>query len=284
MSYRKKHVKSKIFRTKPKNSVFKKIRFWIFVLLLIAVFLALYFLLFYHKFQVQSVSVYGNNKVKTEDLQNIALDNSVAVLFNFWNIKIVSASIFLADSNKISQDIIENFPTIKTVVVQKNIPNVLSIIITEREPLGAYCPLNNTNGCFAIDNGGVAFEKLQHVPTDATIVRQINGDSQIALGEKVVNQGLIDAIYRIKRFLEDNFHINVQQALIASEYRLNVSTNQNWQVYFDISSNYDMGSQLTKLNLLLDGGISSDSMKSLRYIDLRPKDRAIVCDNNTCGK
>ena len=63
-----------------------------------------------------------------------------------------------------------------------------------------------------------------------------------------------------------------------------MNTSKNWQIYFDLSSDSDINSQLTKLNLLLNGGISADDMKNLHYIDFRPKDRAIICDNATCGE
>ena len=64
-------------------------------------------------------------------------------------------------------------------------------------------------------------------------------------------------------------------------------TGKNWQIYFDLSPGSDTNSQITELNLLLSNKISTGPegypRKKLRYIDLRPKDRAIICDNSTCG-
>jgi hypothetical protein len=84
--------------------------------------------------------------------------------------------------------------------------------------------------------------------------------------------------------LKDNFQINLEEALVTSPLRLDVNTSENWRIYFDLGPDSDINLQLTKLNLLLNGGISTASRKTLRYIDLRPKDRAIICDNNTCGQ
>jgi hypothetical protein len=114
-------------------------------------------------------------------------------------------------------------------------------------------------------------------------VRQTISNGQVFVGEKVVSQNIINAIYEIQKNLQDNFHINLAEAMITSPIRLDINTGQKWKIYFDLSSGSDISSQLNKLNSLLSGGISADSMKNLRYIDLRPKDRAIVCDNNTCG-
>jgi hypothetical protein len=102
-------------------------------------------------------------------------------------------------------------------------------------------------------------------------------------GEDVVAQNIINAISKIQKSLKDNFQIDLKEALVASSVRLNVTTSENWQIYFDLSPESDINLQLTKLNLLLNGGMSADSRKNLRYIDLRPQDRAIICDNKTCG-
>jgi hypothetical protein len=90
-------------------------------------------------------------------------------------------------------------------------------------------------------------------------------------------------IYKIQKLLKDNFQIDLKEVALTSPIRLNVITQENWKVYFHIEENLNIDSQLVKLNLLLDGGISDLSRSNLRYIDLRPEDRAIVCDNNTCG-
>lgn len=72
--------------------------------------------------------------------------------------------------------------------------------------------------------------------------------------------------------------------MVASSIRIDVKTDKNWKIYFDLNETSDINLQLTKLNLLLGGGMTDTEKSNLRYIDLRPKDRAIICDNSTCGK
>ena len=282
MSYRKKHIKNKIHKIKPKKSIFRKLWFWYAILFLTVILTGFYFFLFYSGLQLKYVVISGNNKVTTQDLRDVVSRYSTTGLINFWNIKINSKSIFLINDNEIYDKIISEYPDIENVKINKNLPQTLTLDITERNPVGDYCSINNQ--CFLIDNTGVIFEPTPLVQSNVFIVRQNIENTLIYPGEKIVSQSVMDSIYKIKKNLNDNFQIDVTEALIVSQLRLNVITNQNWKIYFDISSDYDIDSQLTKLDSLLGGGLSPASKKNLIYIDLRPKDRAIVCDNNTCGK
>jgi cell division septal protein FtsQ len=281
MSYRERHIKNKIHGARPQKSIFKKLWFWILILIMVIALASGYFLFFYPYFQLKNIVISGNDKVKTEDLQALAWKDSNTSLLNFWNIKIGTESIFLINDNKINKDILEKFPAIGQLKINKTLPQTLILGVTERKPLGVYC--TQVQQCFLIDNNGIIFEPLAATPVDATIVRQTVENSNIFTGEGVVAQNIISAIAQIQKNLKDNFQINLKQALITSPVRLNIDTGENWQIYFDLTPGSDINSQLTELTLLLNGGISKDTQKNLRYIDLRPKDRAIICDNSTCG-
>lgn len=283
MPYRRKHVKSKVHRIMPRRSIFRRLWFWITILLLIIISAIAYFALFYSGFQLENVAIFGNANVKTQDLQTIVFEYATTGLINFWNIKITSRSVFLINEEKISNDILKRFIIIGQAKVNKILPQTIILDIAERETLGVFC--SNTEQCFLIDGNGITFAKINPELLDANypIVRQSIENNQIFTGEEVVAQNIISAISKIQKSLKDNFQIDLKEALITSPVRLNITTNENWQIYFDLSSGSDIGSQLTKLGLLLNGGISADDRKNLRYIDLRPKDRAIICDNKTCG-
>jgi len=293
MSYRKRHVKYKIHRIKPKISIFKRLWFWIAILILIIISFAAYFALFYSGFQLKNVVISGNVKVKTQDLQSIVSKYAATGLINFWDIKITSGSIFLINEDRIKNDILEKFPEIEKLTIAKNFPQTLTLDVAERKPLGVFC--DNNDNCFLIDQNGVVFEPIataqevdilrlsQGECCKMSIVRQSAENGQVFAGQQVVPQDVTSAIAKIQKSLKDNFQIDIKEALIASSMRLNITTNENWQIYFDSSSGSDINLQITKLDLLLNGGMSAASRKNLRYIDLRPKDRAIICDNSTCG-
>jgi len=276
MSYRKKHIKSKIHKIRPKKSILKRPWFWIILLLLIIISSACYLLLFYSGIQVKNIIILGNQKVAASDIENLVssdINNKILGLFD-------SRSIFLINSDKLNKEILGKFPIIQSVKINKNLPQTLILNIAERKPVGVYC--QNNNQCFSIDENGIIFEQSS-ASSDNLTIEKTSENSQASLGQMAVAKNVIDLILKVDKNLKDNFQTDIKTAMIASSERLNIETNENWQIYFDLNPDSDINSQLIKLNLLLTNGISADSRKNLRYIDLRPKDRAVVCDNMECG-
>jgi len=284
----KSHIKSKIHRIKQKKSIFAKLWFWIAILLLIVVSSVLYFLLFYSGIQVKNIIVLGNQKVISKDIENLVSGNINIKIFGIGSWEIDSKSIFLTDSDKIDKEILEKFPLIGNVSINKNLPQTLIINVEERKPIGVFCPQTNSGqadkSCFSIDGKGVIFEPLAAIPAGATIVRQVLENNQVFSGEEVIAKNIITAISDIQKNLKDNFQINLDEVLVTSPLRLDANTNEGWHIYFDLGPDSDINSQLKKLDLLLNGGISAASRKNLRYINLTPENKAIVCDNSTCAK
>lgn len=281
MSYRKIHVKNKIGRIKPKEYVFKKPWFWICFLAVIFIAAGLYFTLFYNGLFVKNINISGNQRVGTQELYDFVWQKANTGLVELGPVNITTKSILLVNKDKLSKDILGKFPIIEKINLRKDFPQTLVLGIEERKPIGVYCDANNR--CFLIDQNGVVFEAVSSAPENTTIVRQALEGGQVFTGEEVVSRNIIDAIYKIQKNLKDKFSINLDEALVTSPIRLNIRTSGNWQIYFDLESAAAIELQITKLNLLLEGGISEESRNNLRYIDLRPKDRAIICDNSTCG-
>jgi len=248
VSYRKHHVKNKIKQIKPKKRFYKKPRFWIFSLFLIIFFGAAYFILFYSEFQIANISVAGNEKIKTQEIQNIA---------NYNINKNISRSIFLIDEKKLEKNILSQFLAIEKVSAKKQFPKTMILNITERTPLGIFCSKN----CSLFDENGVAFE---------TVDKEIDGFS-VLRGDKI-NKNIAQAFNKIKKNFQENFQINVKETILLNSLRLDVKTSEGWEAYFDLSS--DINLQITKLNALLKGDLSQETRKNIQYIDLRFKDRA----------
>ena len=92
------------------------------------------------------------------------------------------------------------------------------------------------------------------------------------IGEKVIEEDIINIILKIKKGLEDNLQISVEEAIISSPLRLDIKTSEKWKIYFNLGSDIDM--QVIRMNLLLSKEIPADARKNLEYIDLRFKDGA----------
>lgn len=272
MSYRKSHIKSSIRRIKPKKSILKSKWLWISVLILIVVSVALYFLLFYSKVQVANIVVSGNQKVASEDIISLVSDDI--------NNKF-SRSIFLVDPDKLEKELSAKFPEIESVKVNRKFFQSIEVGIIERAPVAVFCPLIGETGCYFMDASGIIFESAPEVPHGRLIVRQMTGGSQVSEGKASIDKNIMDSVLKIEKDLKDNFQIDLKEALVRSLIRLDVSTSESWKIYFDTSS--DINLQITKLNLLLSNEISESQRKNLRYINLIPESKAIICDNPTCG-
>lgn len=280
-SYRKNSIKSKIDRVKPKKSILKKLWFWVSCFSVIVLIAIVYFLLFFSHIQVANINISGNQKVDTEEIKNVILKdiNFNIISIGGWNVN--SKSMLLVDEKKISKDILSRFFVVETVKIARKLPQSLEVLITERKPVGVFCEANN---CFYIDQNGEIFEGVRTIQDGILIVRQSGKNlATIKEGDIVIERDIINKLSKIQENMKANFQINLVSALINESSRLNVVTENGWKIYFDLSSGSDINSQITKLNSLLGGGISDSSMNHLYYIDLRPNDRAIVCDNATCA-
>lgn len=273
-SYRKKHVKNKIYKIKPKKSIFKKLWFWLLVLVLVLVLLSSYLLLFYQGLQVESIFISGNQKVKTYDLEEIISGKINIKLIDLGFLKLSTKSILLINPKKINQEILVQFPVIKTISINKKYPKTLMLSINERKPIGVYCAGDTTEEYFLIDEDGIIFEKLDLMPDNTTIVRQTFKSGNVFTGKEVVSSNVIRAITEIQKNLKDNFQIDLKEVFVVSPLRMNVTINEGWQIYFSLDPDSNINTQLVKLNLLLSGEIPLENRKNLEYIDLRFKDRA----------
>ena len=284
MSYRKRHIKSKHLLTRPKKSIFKMLWFWISILILLVILSISYLIIFYSGFQIKNIVISGNNKVNAQDLQNIISNHANTGLINIGSAKVTSRSIFLVNNENINKDILKGFPIIEKLTINKKFPQTLIVGVKERAPIGVFCTSDVNSNCFLIDQNGVIFSQLTVPAEGATIIKNIIGNNTVSAGDKVIGQNIINVIYKIQETLKNNYKINLKEALVTSPIRLEADTSENWNIYFDLSSGSDIDSQLKKLDLLLTKNFPADKRNSLRYINLIPKDRAIVCDNNVCGK
>ncbi len=282
MSYRKKHIKSKIHKIKPKHSILRRPVFWILFLFLIIILFAFYIFIFYSGLQVKNVIISGNEKAQSKDIEDFIFGNVDKIFLEAGNLKLTSKNIFLVNTDDLSKKVLKKFSIIKKLKIDKKLPQTLLLGVEERKPLGIFCnnflagpkgyPEAEKEECFLIDENGVIFEPIFQAPKNVTVVRQALGEKNVFTGEEVIAKNIMSAISKIKNSLKDNFQINVEEALISNPFKINIKTNENWEIYFDLDS--DINLQIAKMNLILKKEISAENRKNLQYIDLRFKDRA----------
>jgi cell division septal protein FtsQ len=272
-SYRKKHVRHKLHKIKPKKPLVKSKLFWFLILTTLLFLIITYFLFFFAGLQVSSATVSGNKKIESDKLEDFVLSASNTKLVDFGFLKLNTKNILLENTSRISNEIITQFPRIETATVRKVFPKALAVDIVEREPIGTYCQ-NDVSECFLLDQNGVVFEPISNYAEISTSIKQVSNNNHIYLGQQVMERNIAMTIYKVQKNLQDNFQINLKEAFITSPLRMDVITSENWEIYFNMDSEYSIDSQLLKLDLLLKGEITEDIRPTLQYIDLRFKDRA----------
>ena len=143
-----KKLKRKRHRAKPKWSIIKNPLFWFSLLFLIIVSVGLYFFIFFGKIQLTDIKIFGNEKVSTNELKSI-----VSAQINRKILWKNSKSIFLARKSKIINEVLNRFPEISEVKIEKDFPNTLILEIKERKPFAVFCSpdIEDSEKCFFLD-------------------------------------------------------------------------------------------------------------------------------------
>ncbi len=239
----------------------KKKRVKIFLsFFLISVFLGLliYFLFFSDFFCLDNILVSGATKGIRDGVYLFAKAENQRKKLYFFN-----DNILLIDPKLIKQKSLKYFPSIEEIRVIKEYPDILKVLVREREEVAYTC---FSEGCFLLDENGIVFEKISE---EKSSLLKIEGDQlneDFNLGEEIINSEFFSKILNFYSKLKD-LELEVEKLVIVSEERVNVVTKEGWQIYFDPQK--DIQWQFTKLEIVLKEHLSLEERKKLEYIELR---------------
>ncbi len=252
----------KPYRVRRKKSPLRFLKnrfFWFSILILGFIGGVFYFVFFYQKIQIREIKVYGNQLVSPQDIQKLTEEKIIHKIL-FFN----SKSIILVNESGIEKEISKNFPQIAKINLKRNFPTTLILEVEERKSIGVWCA-SQTQKCFNLDEMGIIFSEN---PESSDVLKIIDPERKdnINLGEKVINEGLLNSIAKIEAGLKEN-SIRGKEFVLSGENRLNIKTDENWQIYFNLKG--DLNWQLEELNQVLQKEIPSAKRRNLEYIDLR---------------
>ena len=236
-----------------KSKLFVKILFS-FIIICVAVWL----IAFSQIFQIKHINISGTQKVSTQEVKNI-MESSIKNKVWFWDTR----NILLIDTNKIQENILNNFPEIIETKVSKKYPNALNVDIVERNQSAVVVWLDKQ---FFIDSYGVVFEKVFDADENTLKIKSLFLHQEPKLGNEIVEPETLSKIFIIERKLK-KLKIPIEIIEIASNSRLNVITQAGWEVYFN--TNADVAKQAKELEMVLKEKIPPESREGLKYIDLR---------------
>ncbi len=249
----------KPYRIKRKKPILKNRFFWFTILFLFLGAGIFYLVCFAPFFQIKVINISGCQKVKIQELEN-AINGQIVKNIAFFK----TQSIFLANSNKISAEIIKNFPQIEKISLQKDLLGKLAVLVEERKSAALLC---QGEKCFFVDKTGVAYEETFGTDYQGPKIRNQILSSEIKLREVAVSGDLMSQILKINSKLSGDLKIVLQEFDIVSEQRMDVKTASGWEVYFNLKG--DIEWQTIELKTILEDKILPKNWKNLRYIDLR---------------
>jgi cell division septal protein FtsQ len=245
--YRKSH------RYKRKKPIYRNRFFWFFLLFLIVAAGICYFVFFTPTFKIKEIKISGNEKISTQEIENIAREEleSEGNLF------------FIINPNKIKMTILFKHPEIGVANVKMILPDRLAIEIQERQAVAFWCQDN----CFKVDENGIVFENAGEIVAEALIINDFVFQGEIQMGGKVIEKNDLASILKINSQLEQNLNIPVREFIVSSSDKLTVVAEEGWELYFNLQNDVDW--QLMKLKALLEDRIPSEQRQDLEYIELR---------------
>ena len=155
---------------------------------------------------------------------------------------------------------------VEQVKLKRNLPNSISVEIKEREGKLVFV---QEEDYFFVDSSGVLFEKIPRELAEnfLKIKIYIPSVSFISnLGGKVIEDDLLEQIFKIESEFKNNLKIELKETLILED-KLTVKTAQGWEIYFSVKENTDW--QITELRVVLEKEIPLEKREELEYIDLR---------------
>jgi len=252
----------KSYRIKKKKSIlwiFKSKIFLLFLLFLIISGTIFYFVVFSSFFQIKEIKISGNKKVSVEEIRN-NIAEQVDKRIIFFNTK----SIFLADLKEINEILLEKFPRIEKIDLNREFPDSLLAQIEERKPVAIFSEIEDY---FFVDKEGIIFEKVFVIDSQILKIKKSALVIDLELGKEIIGKEQLDQILKINSKLKDDLKIPVEEILSISKKKINAKTSEGWEIYFNPER--DLEWQLAELSILLKERIPLEKRKNIEYIDLR---------------
>jgi len=215
----------------------------------------IYLFIFSEVFEIREIEVLSPNEYLKTRIEEIIAPE-------------LNKNIFLLKSAEIKTQILDQFPEILELDFQKKIPHALVIQVKEKKEIATLC-YEDYQKCLFIDENGLMFKQVEKelIGDDGLIILLREPNENLNLRESFSLNNKIEDFLEIEGILENNLKIEIKNFIIISQKRLNIKTEEGWDIYFNLEK--DIKLQITKLRVLLEKEIPMADRKNLEYIDLR---------------
>lgn len=222
------------------------------------------------------------SKVDVRGVEDIPADDVLELVYSVidgTNIMRVSrANILLFPKHELENRFREEFPKILSAEVTRVFPDTVRITIKERQALFTWCA---PNGCFVLDENGVAYESEEAVsyvdPSQIVRLESIEGRN-VSLSEHVVSRPIMETLSAVYRAFDTGRIL--PDVGISGDYRVHrdivneasFTTTEGWMV--KISTELPSEETLRDMLTFFTHQFTEPSERQkLEYIDVRLKNK-----------
>jgi cell division septal protein FtsQ len=260
-----------LYRIKKKNwhvsprflSIFLSVLFFVLII-------SIYVVLFWTGlFKVSQPVILGATRVSQE-----AVEAAVAPLIKGTRWWLIPRNALLGISSGEIASVVESVsPAIKEVEVRKELPDVLKINITEREPLAIWSAAGRF---FFIDERGIAYDEIVRSESRDVSLPVIVDERhrETAQNDRVITEQALAFVRETYEGLTRMAGVGVNFYIAPSRLApdLILVTSEGWKVLFDATQPASV--QVTTLSEVLKEQVKDRN--NLEYIDLRVSGRVFV--------
>ena len=250
----------------PQKPFPRRFFFGLGVLTLLAVLLGgLWYLANLPYLRVDNIEISGIRLLSASEIEAAARENTSGVLWHVFP----RGNFFFVSSRGMADNLVQKFPQVSEISVDKKFPNKLMVTVRERTLWGVYCqrPVLHEpdRRCAYIDQRGTAYEDLASF--EGWLLPLINGPQPIVLGQVLVAPDTLQFFAGAKsvlRIINGELLSLTLSSSTPEDGQLELA--EGWQILVTMARPAEEWSGL--LQTILDKDIGP-RRNELEYIDLR---------------
>jgi cell division septal protein FtsQ len=217
---------------------------------------------------ISSISVSGNSAVATEDIEKVTSEQMKGDYFNIFS----KANTFLFSKTAILNAVKNSSYWIKDVSLKRKGLTALSIAVTERTPVAAWCDDKSQDDakCYLMDDSGFVFAKAPDFSGNAYIRFYGNFATSTAIGTQYIDKKDFDQILTMIKFLP-SLSLEPSGVEMGDNQEYTISLKTGSRILLDTHDPVDK--VISNIQTIMSERQFMDSQKlgfaNLEYLDLR---------------
>lgn len=216
--------------------------------------------LYIPKLRIQKISVEGAEILSVERITS----NISEFLKGRYLWLIPKDNIFIASKKEINRNLLNNFPRIKEILLNKNFPNNLSIKIKERRSEALLCK-KESDECVYTDEDGFVFEKAPYFSGEIFLKFFDERDVKSSVFDKLLLVEQFKGLIDFKNYISRE-NIKISSINLKKDGIYELQTSEGLVILLNERNDFRLAFE--NLKTALDSSIK-ENQKNLEYIDLR---------------